>query len=182
MRCLAKKAADRWQRADEMIPQLDALLTPTGGMTPTATQPVPAVDHDAAARKGHPVRVAALFGLAGVGVLAIAWILVLQLGLPDWVFLGAIALLAAGLPIMLITGQQERRRALARASATQHTTPVGLQRHFTWRRAVMGGVAAFIPPAVTGGGYRGPRGQGGARSRLMQRIGDALRLAGSGRH
>jgi tetratricopeptide (TPR) repeat protein len=129
-------------------------------MTPTTTQPVTAVDHDAAARKAHPVRVAALFGLAGVGVLAIVWFLVQQLGLPDWVFLGAIALLAIGLPIMLVTGQQERRRALARASAMQHTTPVGLQRHFTWRKAVMGGVAAFIALAVTAGGYAGLRAMG----------------------
>jgi serine/threonine-protein kinase len=59
MRCLAKKAADRWQRADELIPHLDALLTPTGGMTPTATQPVAAVTATEAARKAHPVRVAA---------------------------------------------------------------------------------------------------------------------------
>ena len=160
MRCLAKKAADRWQRADEMIPHLDALLTPTAGMTPTTTQPLPAVDHDAAARKAHPVRVAALFALAGVGVLAIVWTLVQQLGLPDWVFFGAIGLLALGLPIMLVTGQQERRRALARAGATQHTTPVGLQRHFTWRKAVMGGVAAFIALAVTAGGYAGLRAMG----------------------
>ncbi len=160
MRCLAKKAADRWQRADELIPHLDALLTPTGGMTPTATQPLAAVDHEAAARKGNPVRVAALFGLAGVGVLAIVWTLVQQLGLPDWVFLGAIALLAVGLPIILVTGRQERRRALARAGAIQHTTPVGLQRHFTWRKAVLGGFAAFATLAVTAGGYAGLRAMG----------------------
>ena len=112
------------------------------------------------ARQAHPVRVAVLFALAGVGVLAIAWILVQRLGLPDWVFFGAIGLLALGLPIMLVTGQQERRRALARAGATQHTTPVGLQRHFTWRKAVMGGVAAFIALAVTAGGYAGLRAMG----------------------
>ena len=42
MRCLEKRPADRWQRADELIPLLEAALTPTGGMTPTDTRPLPA--------------------------------------------------------------------------------------------------------------------------------------------
>ena len=52
-----------------------------------------------------------LFGLAAVGVLGITWFLVQGLGLPDWVFAGAIALLAVGLPIVLETSRHERRRA-----------------------------------------------------------------------
>jgi len=40
MKCLEKKAADRWQTAEEMLPQLEALATPSGGMTPTAQVPV----------------------------------------------------------------------------------------------------------------------------------------------
>jgi serine/threonine protein kinase/tetratricopeptide (TPR) repeat protein len=38
LRCLEKKPADRWQRADDLIPDLDAMLTPTG------TQPARPVD------------------------------------------------------------------------------------------------------------------------------------------
>ena len=34
MKCLEKKPADRWQRAEELIPQLEAVLTPSGGTTP----------------------------------------------------------------------------------------------------------------------------------------------------
>jgi len=34
-RCLEKKPADRWQTADELIPQLEALATPSGGVAPT---------------------------------------------------------------------------------------------------------------------------------------------------
>ena len=157
MRCLAKKPADRWQRADELIPHLDALLTPTSGMTPTQTQPVAAVDYDAKARHAHPVRVAALFGLAAVGVLAIVWMLVQQLGLPNWVFSGAIGLLVLGLPVMLLTGYHERRRALAAATTAHHTTPVGLRRHFTFRKALVGGGVAFGSLAVLAGGYAGMR-------------------------
>ena len=36
MRCLEKKPADRCQTADELLQQLDAMATPSGGTTPTA--------------------------------------------------------------------------------------------------------------------------------------------------
>ena len=42
MRCLEKKPADRWQTAEELLPQLEALATPSGGITPSQTQPVTA--------------------------------------------------------------------------------------------------------------------------------------------
>jgi serine/threonine-protein kinase len=42
MRCLEKKPADRWQTAEELLPQFEALATPSGGMTPTDTRPLPA--------------------------------------------------------------------------------------------------------------------------------------------
>jgi Tol biopolymer transport system component/tRNA A-37 threonylcarbamoyl transferase component Bud32 len=38
MRCLAKKPADRWQSADEMLPFLEAVATSSGGLTPTSTR------------------------------------------------------------------------------------------------------------------------------------------------
>ncbi|MGD8727084.1 MAG: protein kinase [Gemmatimonadales bacterium] len=40
MRCLEKKPADRFQSAEELLPQLEALATPSGGVTPTDTVPV----------------------------------------------------------------------------------------------------------------------------------------------
>ena len=53
MRCLEKRPADRWQTADELLHQLEAMATPSGGMAPTgataavatggqATAPAPA--------------------------------------------------------------------------------------------------------------------------------------------
>ena len=43
MRCLEKKPADRWQTAEELLPQLEALATPSGVLTPASTMPVTAV-------------------------------------------------------------------------------------------------------------------------------------------
>jgi serine/threonine-protein kinase len=40
LRCLEKRPADRWQSADELLPQLEALTTPSGGVTPTDTRPI----------------------------------------------------------------------------------------------------------------------------------------------
>ena len=39
MKCLEKKAADRWQTAEELLPQLEALATPSGGVAPTHAVP-----------------------------------------------------------------------------------------------------------------------------------------------
>ena len=43
MRCLAKKPADRPQTAEELLPVLEVLATPSGGVTPIDTQPVQAM-------------------------------------------------------------------------------------------------------------------------------------------
>jgi Tol biopolymer transport system component len=64
MKCLEKKAADRWQSAEELLPQLEALATPSGGVTPTGMMPV-----DRAAKRrwmmaGAAVGVAAIIGIA----------------------------------------------------------------------------------------------------------------------
>jgi tetratricopeptide (TPR) repeat protein len=158
LRCLEKHAADRWQRAEELAPHLEAMLTPTGGITPTGTQPVLAVDYEAAARASHPVRVAALFGVGSVAVLGLVYLIMIQLGLPDWVFVGAIALLVVALPIALMTGHLERQRALARTTgAAVPTPPAGVHRWLTWRRVVLGGGLAFAGLAVVSAGYMGMR-------------------------
>src|SRR2546430_7405934 len=65
-----------------------------------------------------------------------------MLGPPDWAFAGAVGLAAAALPIILWTGVIERRRAIA-GSSGRAAVPGGVQRWFTWRRALLGGAAGF---------------------------------------
>ncbi len=66
MRCLAKRPADRWQTAGELLAQLEPMSTPSVGMTPTQTRPIAAVMAPARSKWLH-------FGLGGavlVGVTA----------------------------------------------------------------------------------------------------------------
>ena len=67
MRCLEKKPADRWQRAEELVTRLEAIATPSGGMTPTDTRPVaaPVVDRTPAAKWGGVTVAAVLVALIG---------------------------------------------------------------------------------------------------------------------
>ncbi|MGD8726206.1 MAG: protein kinase, partial [Gemmatimonadales bacterium] len=170
LRCLAKKPADRWQRAEELRVQLESMATPSGGMTPTGTQPVAAAALEAQARKSHPVRVGALFGIASIAVLAVVYGTIMLVGLPGWVFMGAVALLAIGLPVMLITGHHERQRAIARTTGI-HATPQGLERHLTWRRTLLGGGLAFAGLTVLASAFMA--------SRLLG-VGPAATLVSSG--
>jgi len=63
MKCLEKHPSDRWQSADEMLPVLEALSTPTGGITPAQLAPSKRV----ALRRPFSMRV---WVIVGVFVLA----------------------------------------------------------------------------------------------------------------
>ncbi len=64
MKCLEKKPADRWQSAEELLPHLEALATPSGGITPTGTMPVDRV------AKRRSITVEAAAGVAAMVVIA----------------------------------------------------------------------------------------------------------------
>jgi hypothetical protein len=51
MKCLEKKRADRWQRAEELLPYLDAAMASSHGMTPVGSAPVRPVGRAPAHRK-----------------------------------------------------------------------------------------------------------------------------------
>ena len=68
MKCLAKRPADRWQNADELLAQLEPIAaTPSGGVTPTDTRPLPGVKAPAGSK-----RMLVLGGVAGVALVALA--------------------------------------------------------------------------------------------------------------
>jgi len=61
MKCLEKKPADRWQSAEELLPQLESIATPSGGITPTDTRPIEATPQKPASKRlAVPIGVAAL--------------------------------------------------------------------------------------------------------------------------
>ncbi|MBK5189290.1 MAG: hypothetical protein JJD97_13690, partial [Gemmatimonadaceae bacterium] len=156
MRCLEKKPADRVQRADELLTQLQAMATPSGGMAPTgaiassatpmpAASAAPALTSGArdALRRAHPMRVMLIFALASIGVLALVFTLRNYLGLPDWVLEIALLLLVIGLPIMIATARKERERVIAAHTGTFAVPDSGVSKLLTWRRSILGGALAF---------------------------------------
>jgi serine/threonine-protein kinase len=157
MRCLEKRPADRWQSAAELAPQLESVSTPASGMAPSGAQPAVSSGTEAAIRRAHPARVALLFIAASAVVLGVVAFLVYRLGLPDWVLWGAGLLLLIGLPIMLVTGRHERRRAMARTTAVITPAEQGAARWFTWRRALLGGGVGFAGLALVAGAYTAMR-------------------------
>jgi eukaryotic-like serine/threonine-protein kinase len=158
MRCLEKRPADRWQSAGEFVAQLDSAATPSAGLSPSGAQTIISGVNKPALRLGHPAKVGGIFAGAALLVLLLVWVLVERLGLPDWVWYGAVGLVVIGLPIVLMTSVQERRRALARTAGVARTTPPGSPVHLlTWRKALVGGGMAFGGLALIAGGYSAMR-------------------------
>jgi hypothetical protein len=69
MRCLAKRAADRWQTAEELLNNLEPLATPSGGMTPTQTRPITGWQAETKARRWMP----ALIGVGMLAIIGLGW-------------------------------------------------------------------------------------------------------------
>jgi Tol biopolymer transport system component/tRNA A-37 threonylcarbamoyl transferase component Bud32 len=70
MRCLAKRPADRFQTAAELHAALEPLATPSGGLTPTATEPIRAV---VGARRFSGISRAAALAAGVIAVAAAAY-------------------------------------------------------------------------------------------------------------
>ncbi|HEV8194991.1 MAG TPA: protein kinase [Gemmatimonadales bacterium] len=161
MRCLEKRPADRWQSADDIMPHLDALLTPSHGTSPSLAVPTVSSGTEAALRQSHPLRVALLFGIGSLVVLLGVNLLVNKIGLPGWVMYAAVGLLLVGLPIVLATGMRERQRLLARTTGTAlPRVETGIGGMLTWKKALTGGGLAFAGLAVGAAVFMGLRAAG----------------------
>ena len=147
-RCLEKRPADRFQRAEEMLAALEPFTSPT----PTA-----AVTAATGTAQHRPLpRVLTYFAIAAMAVLGLAWGLRTLLGLPDWFFPAAVVLIALGLPVVVLAGIGHNRRISGR-TAVSLPVPGNLHHRLTLRRAINGGIAAFSGLGLITGGYMAMR-------------------------
>jgi hypothetical protein len=119
MRSLEKDPAARQQSAHELESALDVAITSSG----MASMPS-LLSGPGATKRAH-----ALYAVAFVAVTLVAKSAVITIGLPDWVFGGAVVMMAIGLPVVLATAM--------RASA-----------HLSWPRTFRLGAAAVGAFAV----------------------------------
>ena len=149
MRCLEKDADQRPQRASDLVRVLET-VTSTGGGTQPA---MPAV---LLGGRGMLRKALLLYAGAFVAVAILAKAAIVGIGLPDWVFPGALIVMALGLPVVLFTGYVQRvaRRAVTAtptftpggtpfmAQGTMATLALKASPHVSWYRTAMGGVYA----------------------------------------
>ena len=155
MRCLAKDPDARPQTAMDLVKVLETVTS--GGNHPA----MPQILLGGRPRLG---RALALWAAASVAVIIVARAAIIAIGLPDWVFPGAIVVMALGLPAILITYLVHRG---AHQAMTVPITPGGttasqstLTRlairaspHVTWRRTTIGGIVALGVFAVLVSGF-----------------------------
>ena len=151
IRSLTKNPADRWQTAAEFARALGAAedqvrLGPISGARTPAAMPAAATGPTAAT-------VWMIFGVAGVAALVLVYGLVRRWGLPVWSLGLAVGLLAIGALVLATAGRVEARR-------TSGGSVGGLLRLFTWRNAMLGGIAALglWSAVATALVFRGPAG------------------------
>jgi tetratricopeptide (TPR) repeat protein len=144
-RLMAKDPSQRPQSAAELLPVLDSSVTSSGTVM-TFSAP------------GMFKKALGWYALALIAVAIMAKAAVVGIGLPDWVFPGAILVMALGLPALLATAYVQRV-ARHTATATPTLTPGGssipkvpsgtmatmalkASPHLTWRRTTRGGIIA----------------------------------------
>ena len=147
-RLLQKDPADRPQNAGDVLRILESVGSTTSSQSLTLSAP------------GMLPKVLGLYALTTAAVAILAKAAVVGIGLPDWVFPGAVAVMLLGLPALLITAYVKgvARRA---ASATPTLTPGGSMMgripsgtmatialkanpHMSWRRTARGGAYAMV--------------------------------------
>ncbi len=158
MRCLEKDPDARPQLASDIARALDTVTSGAG------MQSMPAA---LLGGKGMLARALLIYAVSFVGIALVAKAAIIVIGLPPWVFPGALIVMALGLPVILFTAYVHRtaRRVL---TATPTLTPHGTQPAppgtmatiaikaiplVTWRRTTVGGLLALGAFVVLVGGY-----------------------------
>jgi tetratricopeptide (TPR) repeat protein len=151
MRCLAKSVEDRPPNASELTRVLDAMST--------AGSSSPALQSGTAMLR----RALVIWAAAFAGISVIAQLAETALGLPDWVLPGAMLVMVAGLPVILLTAFVHRaanRAAVTRTpggSAPQAGTLENMAARalpfMSWRRTTFGGVGAVVVFVVIVAGF-----------------------------
>jgi eukaryotic-like serine/threonine-protein kinase len=149
MQCLAKEANDRPQSAGEIALALDSM---TSGSGMQATPPV------LLGGPGMLRKALAIYAASFVAVAIMAKAAIVGIGLPDWVFPGALIVMALGLPVVLWTGYVQRvtRRAMtltptytpggtpSMAHGTMATLALKAAPKMSWYRTARGGMYALV--------------------------------------
>ena len=142
MRCLQKDPESRPRDSGELLQVLDSVTSSGSGAV------VPEILRGGPIRLGRAV---ALWALATALVSLTAWAAREVIGLPDWVFPGAVGLMLAGLPVLLFTAYVQRTALHAFTVTPGHVdarpgTMANLAMkaspHVSWRRAWLGGAVA----------------------------------------
>jgi tRNA A-37 threonylcarbamoyl transferase component Bud32/tetratricopeptide (TPR) repeat protein/TolB-like protein len=155
-RCLAKEPSRRPANAEELLQELEVTTSGPGTAMPF---------HG----RGLFLRAMALYAAAFIGVAIVARVLVDTQGLPEWVFAGALVVMALGFPVILFTGYTQYvarkvaqatptmtpRGTLVRksASGTLAQLAVKASPHVSWSRTARGGVAALTVFALLVAGW-----------------------------
>ncbi len=147
MRCLEKEPDHRPQSAADLVRVLET-VTSSG----TAQAALPAV---LLGGRGMLTRALAIYAGAFVAVAVLAKAAIVGIGLPDWVFPGALIVMALGLPVILFTGYVHRatRRVFTQtptltpggstaAPGTMATIALKAAPIVSWRRTALGGAYA----------------------------------------
>lgn len=144
-RLLAKQPDDRYASTDSLV---SALEQATGASGVLVAQTDVAPRRPVAASTG---RIVWVFGVAAAVSLVVVYSAMYFFGLPDWVFTFGVLLMAIGLPILILAGAMERRRASM--DSGERSTLSGMPAWLSVRKAAIGGVSAMVLLSVLSGGY-----------------------------
>jgi len=156
MKCLAKDADSRPQSAGDLVRVLETVTS--GGGHPA----MPAI---LLGGRRRLTRALLLYAGSFVAVAILARAAIVGIGLPDWVFPGALVVMALGLPVILFTAfvHHGAHQAMTAAALTpggsriEHSTftrlAVKASPWVSWRRTALGGAIALGVFGVLVAGY-----------------------------